>query len=169
LRLAPIADEDLAIVAPWWSNVDFARQASDDPVVPQRLDELKKWFLSDDRWKITLGIRLAEGDELIGFLTLNVVSWPHRTGDIALGIGDAEHWGRGYGNEAMRLGIDLGFRELNLHRLQLGVFSYNARAIRLYEGLGFTLEGTFRETVRRDGQWHDTLQFGLLAREWLDD
>jgi RimJ/RimL family protein N-acetyltransferase len=164
--LAAVAEEDLATVAPWWSNAEFARMASDDPVVPQRVDEVKEWFLSKDRWRITMGIRLNEGDELIGFLKIAVLSWPHRFAEIGVGIGEPAHWGQGYGEEAMRLGIDMAFRELNMHRLQLTVFSYNDRAIRMYERLGFTREGTLRESLRRDGVWYDTLLFGLLARDW---
>src|SRR5690348_9101578 len=65
-------------------------------------------------WRITTGIRLNEGDTLIGFLKLTVISWPHRYADIGLGIGQPEHRGQGYGTEAMRLGIDCAFRELNM-------------------------------------------------------
>ncbi|ANZ40137.1 hypothetical protein BBK82_33000 [Lentzea guizhouensis] len=166
VRLAAISDDDLPVIAPWWSDAEFARLASDDPVLPQRVDELRNWFLSTDRWRITTGIRLTDDDTLIGFLKLTVTSWPHRHGEIGLGIGEPEHRGRGYGTEAVRLGIDCAFRELNLHRLQLTVFSYNTSAIRMYERLGFTHEGTLRESLRRDGTWHDTLQFGLLARDW---
>lgn len=166
--LAAIADEDLAVIVKWWSDPEFARPASDDPVVPQRVDELKKWFMSDDRWKISFAIRLTDPDTLIGFLKVSVVSWPHRIGDVSLGIGDADHRGNGYGAEALRLGVDWAFRELNLHRLQLSVFSYNERAISLYRRLGFVHEGTSRESVRRDGRWYDSLQFGLLAGEWYE-
>jgi RimJ/RimL family protein N-acetyltransferase len=166
VRLTALGESDLPAIVPWWSNDEFVRLASDDPAVPQTVETLKQWFLSDDRWKITLGIRLNDGGELLGFLKIRVVSWPHRTGDISLGIGEPSRWGQGYGAEAIRLGIDLSFRELNLHRLQLGVFSYNERAIRLYEKLGFTREGRLRESLQRDGRWHDTVLFGLLAREW---
>ncbi len=58
------------------------------------------------------------------------------------------------------------FDEVNLRRLSLTVFAYNTRAIRLYEGMGFVREGTFREFLVRDGQPHDMLLYGLLEREW---
>lgn len=111
---------------------------------------------------------LTDPDALIGFLKVSVVSWPHRIGDVSLGIGDADHRGKGYGAEALRLGVDWAFRELNLHRIGLSVFSYNDRAIALYRKLGFVHEGTSRESVRRDGRWYDSLQFGLLAGEWYE-
>jgi RimJ/RimL family protein N-acetyltransferase len=67
----------------------------------------------------------------------------------------------------MRLALDFAFRELNLHRICLTVFSYNPAAIKLYESLGFTREGVYREHLQRDGQRHDMILYGLLRREWL--
>lgn len=56
--------------------------------------------------------------------------------------------------------------ELNLHKLQLTVFSYNTRAVSIYESLGFKREGSFREFLERDGRRHDMYLYGLLKREW---
>ncbi len=66
----------------------------------------------------------------------------------------------------MRLLLTFAFDELNLHRVQLTVFSYNRPAIALYEKLGFQREGTFREFLQRDGRRHDMFLYGLLRREW---
>jgi RimJ/RimL family protein N-acetyltransferase len=62
--------------------------------------------------------------------------------------------------------LRFAFHELNLHRVCLTVFSYNAPAIALYERLGFVREGVYREHIERDGQHFDMLLFGLLRREW---
>ncbi|MBE2184633.1 MAG: GNAT family N-acetyltransferase, partial [Anaerolineae bacterium] len=58
------------------------------------------------------------------------------------------------------------FHEINLHRVQLTVFSYNQRAMKLYERLGFVREGVWREAILRDGQAFDTLCYSMLAREY---
>ncbi len=61
--------------------------------------------------------------------------------------------------------MELPKREL-LRRVQLTVFSYNERAIALYEKLGFRREGAFREFLQRDGKQYDMYLYGLLRREW---
>jgi RimJ/RimL family protein N-acetyltransferase len=66
----------------------------------------------------------------------------------------------------MELLLDFAFNEINLHRVFLTVFSYNQRAIRLYEKLGFQREGIYREHLQRDGQRFDMLHYGILRREW---
>ena len=72
----------------------------------------------------------------------------------------------GYGREAIELTLKFAFHELNLHRIQLTVFSYNERAIALYESFGFKREGVFREHLQRDGRRYDMYLFGLLRHEW---
>ncbi|MCL4252318.1 MAG: GNAT family N-acetyltransferase, partial [Anaerolineae bacterium] len=67
----------------------------------------------------------------------------------------------------MNVLLRFAFMDLNLHRLELNVFSYNARAIRSYEKIGFMREGVLRETLYRDGVYHDIHVMGILRREWM--
>jgi RimJ/RimL family protein N-acetyltransferase len=50
--------------------------------------------------------------------------------------------------------------------VQLTVFSYNLRAIALYEKIGFKREGVYRECLHRDGRRHDMILYGILRPEW---
>jgi RimJ/RimL family protein N-acetyltransferase len=46
------------------------------------------------------------------------------------------------------------------------VFSYNERAIVMYEKAGYRREGVFREFMQRDGQRYDMYLYGLPSEEW---
>ncbi len=82
------------------------------------------------------------------------------------GLATAQSWGKGYGTDAMRVILRYGFTELNLKRITLGVFGYNARAIRSYEKAGFTVEGRMRKALYRDGSRADIVFMGILRDEW---
>ena len=69
----------------------------------------------------------------------------------------------------MRLLLAFAFDDMNLHRVEMGVFAFNTRAIACYEGLGFVREGTHREYLQRDGQRHDMYLYGILEHEWRQD
>ena len=62
---------------------------------------------------------------------------------IALG---REYIGRGYGTDAMRVIVSYGFREMGLHRIQLGVAPFNPAGIRAYEKAGFVHDEGIMQT-----------------------
>jgi RimJ/RimL family protein N-acetyltransferase len=46
------------------------------------------------------------------------------------------------------------------------VYDFNPRARRLYERVGFVLEGTLRHAVFREGRFADVHRMAILAGEW---
>lgn len=168
VRLTAVTSYDLSTITRWWGDPDFLRLYNTAPAIPRNEDQLSRRFeLSQTSPDVFLfAIRLLDDDELIGLLELDGVDWSNGTTFLSIGFGDARHRGQGYGREAMQLALNFAFNELNLHRVCLTVFSYNERAIALYERLGFVREGSFREHVERDGCRYDMLLFGLLRVEW---
>lgn len=75
-------------------------------------------------------------------------------------------WGKGIGTDTMSLILEFAFNELNLHRVYLQVFSFNERAIKLYEKIGFIHEGKFRQALYRTGKWHDIVIMSILKNEY---
>lgn len=91
----------------------------------------------------------------------------HRHSYISIDI-LAPYRGKGYGAEAIGWALGYGFQMANLHRVGIEAFSYNTGAMRLYERLGFVLEGRKREEIWFDGEWHDNVTFGMLESEWRE-
>lgn len=168
VRLTALTADDLPIIAGWQQDAEFLRLFDARPAYPQTESALAEWL--NERRKASdaflFAIRRREGDELLGYVELEGILWSHQCGWLSIAIGERAAWGQGYGTEATRLLLEFAFRELNLYRVQLTVFSYNERAIALYEKLGFQREGTFREFLNRDGERHDMHLYGLLRREW---
>lgn len=81
-------------------------------------------------------------------------------------IGDKRYWNKGYGTDATKTILAYGFNKLKLHRIQLEVYQYNPRAIRVYKKLGFKLEGIRRQANFYRGKFHDDLLMGILKSEW---
>ncbi|MYL44250.1 GNAT family N-acetyltransferase [Virgibacillus halodenitrificans] len=102
----------------------------------------------------------------IGVTSLINLDLKNRNAECIIDIGEKNYWGKGYGKEALQLLLTYAFNELNLHRVSLQVFSFNTRAIQLYEKLGFVEEGKCREALYRNGEWHDIIQMGLLKKEF---
>lgn len=115
---------------------------------------------------LILGIALRETDRLIGGTGLHHLDHRNRHAMFGISLGDKSTWGKGYGAEATRLMVRHAFETLNLNRVWLHVYEYNARGLRAYEKVGFKLEGRLRQDTFRDGRYWDTLVMGLLRDEW---
>jgi RimJ/RimL family protein N-acetyltransferase len=168
VRLTALTLDDIPILVGWYQDTEFLRLFDSRPAYPKSPAQLGQWLeeLHKEKNTFVFGVHLVHSDELIGYLELDEIDWQHGVCGLGVGIGDRTKWGRGYGGEAVRLAIGFAFDELNLHRVQVTVFDYNARSIALFERLGFQREGTIREFLQRSGKRHDMILYGVLRQEW---
>ncbi|EAW11081.1 GNAT family N-acetyltransferase [Aspergillus clavatus NRRL 1] len=68
----------------------------------------------------------------------------HRDAFLAISLAEP-YRNKGHGTEAMNFALDFAFRRANLHRVALEAFSFNKRALRVYQKVGFVVEGRMRE------------------------
>ena len=171
VRLTAEEPEVVARASTRWSrNSAYQRFLDTEPAQLWSAEQFQKWAEKDIETKsiqgIGFNIRTLEDDRLIGFVAVVAIQWHHGDAWVGIGIGESDDWGKGYGTDAMRIIQRYAFSELNLHRLSLGVFSYNQRAIRSYVKAGFKHEGYNRESVNRDGKRGNDLYMGILHSEW---
>ncbi|KIM42300.1 hypothetical protein M413DRAFT_444727 [Hebeloma cylindrosporum] len=106
--------------------------------------------------------------EFVGFAAL----WPmkergERITTFAIGL-VKEFWGRGYGTEVTRFMVGYAFQHLNMHRITLGVFQGNGRAIAVYQKCGFVVEANQRKAHWVNGDWEDVVIMGILREDWIN-
>jgi ribosomal-protein-serine acetyltransferase len=139
---------------PWMPWPEFTRGPDDQRTwVAEHLDDLE-------------GLGLWSDGRLVGGVGLH----PGAFG-ISAEIGywiDGVHEGRGLVTAAVRALIDLGFRDLGVHRIVIRAGVDNLRSRAIPERLGFTREGVLREDGKgSDGHgFHDLVVYGLLSDEW---
>ena len=102
----------------------------------------------------------------IGITALHRVDLVSRAAVFSVCICDSAQWHKGYGGESTRLMLKYAFDILNLHRVQLHVWSGNSAGIAAYERAGFVKEGTLREAMVHDGKYCDFHVMGILEDEW---
>lgn len=132
-------------------------------------DEIATWIrkisvINSDR--IDFLIFLKKSNELLGEVVLNEIDSINRCANIRIGIQGTQHRGKGYGTEAIIQMLRYGFNTINLHRIDLTVFTFNLRAIHVYEKIGFKREGLHRDTLYLDGKFHDMITMAILEDEF---
>jgi RimJ/RimL family protein N-acetyltransferase len=65
----------------------------------------------------------------------------------------------------MRTACRVAFDVMNLNRVDLTVYDWNPRAIRVYEKVGFQHEGVLRDASFKAGRWNNHVFMSILRGE----
>lgn len=173
VTLRPVEPDDIPVLAGILSDPDVRRLTGtvhtsaetrtpvDDP------DRLREWYSTRNEQTDRLDLMVVDNatGRTVGEVVLNDWDEGNRACSFRTLIGP-EGRDRGLGTEAIRLLMDYAFTHLPLHRIDLEVFAFNPRARRVYEKVGFVVEGTRREALEYDGARVDAITMGLLRAEW---
>lgn len=158
------------------ADLDTLRSFINDPEVlkfsnvyrPVSDGQQAAWFASIDgaSSQVWFAIDRLDDASLIGTCCLVDIEWIGRVAELRIRIGDKGAWGKGFGSDACDRLVEYGFQTLNLERIWLRVFAPNTAAIRMYEKLGFVVEGRLRRAWHFQGVTDDVIVMGLLRDEW---
>lgn len=171
VRLGAVDPEEFARAnSRWERDSEFHRLSDTIPAQAFSIPRFRRFIesqLDRDPPAVLFHIYTLADHRLIGVVGLGGISWSHGDCWVGIVLGERADWGRGYGTDAMAILLRFAFTELNLHRVGLSVFSYNPRAIRSYEKLGFQYEGCARQAIRRDGQYWNEIFMGIRRDAWM--
>jgi RimJ/RimL family protein N-acetyltransferase len=170
LLLRPFTDPDLDAMHDMHSREEVTRYLYWGPrsreEVAVMLERIKKMTSLDGEGRaVRLAAVLPESGALVGDISLRLVSQEHRQGEIGF-VTHPDHQGHGYATEGAAALIDLGFRELGLHRIVGSADARNIGSARVMEHLGMRREALFRENELVKGEWTDEVIYAILAAEW---
>jgi RimJ/RimL family protein N-acetyltransferase len=169
VRLGPIERDYLPHYVEWLNDWEVRRFLAPTLPHPLTIQDEDDWFnhQRDDQHSRMFAILTRSEGRVIGNCGLHQIDWTNRTATLGIFIGDRNYWGKGFGSDATRTLLRYAFEEANLHRIELEVFAFNPRAMRVYDKCGFKLEGTRKQVLFREGEWHDEHILAILRDEWL--
>lgn len=113
------------------------------------------------RW----GIALREDDRLIGVLELLRFDEETECCSFAYMLAE-EYWGKGYGTEALRAGLDFAFREMEVRVVEADHFRANTASGRVMEKVGMAYTGTETGKYVKNGISHDACGYRIIRDMW---
>ena len=103
----------------------------------------------------------------VGHISLGSVSDKNSAARISRVLVENSERGKGVCTGMITAILKIGFEDLKLHRISLGVYDFNTSAIRCYEKCGFVKEGLMRDVLKYDDQTYWSLvEMGILEDEW---
>lgn len=110
---------------------------------------------------------LAGAQTAVGHFSLAAIDRNNGSARLGRVVVDPGQQGQGIGLKMVQEAMRIAFEELGLHRMSLGVFSFNTAAIRCYENAGFIREGMAREAALFGNGYVDCIEMSILDREWV--
>lgn len=172
IRLEYFTKDDFQQLIDWVDNehllTNWAGSLFSFPLTPDSLD----WYLEDtnDLAKAGAFVYKAVDDQngkVVGHISLGGISRKNRSARISrVLVGDPEYAGKGVCSAMVKEVIAIGFGELALHRISLGVYDFNTAAIRCYERCGFVREGVQRDVLKYGDAFWSLLEMSILEEEW---
>ena len=166
--IRPIEEDDIETMYQWYNDQEVNLWSSGAwPLnTLQNKDQLAVKFLdgSPDTYRYAI---LAANELFIGTVGFKEVNNPARSATLFVVIGNKTFWGKGYGTDALITFSRFLFTQWNFHRISLDTWDGNIRAIRVYEKVGFKIEGRQREARFVLGNYHDAILMGLLQEEFF--
>ena len=172
VRLRSFELSDLDEIMKHWNNMELRNFVGSADRGPASRSEEEEWVKStwkerQERKAFTFAIEAITDNKLIGGTGLFNIDWTSRSAMAGISIYNPECWGKGYGQESMKLILSFAFRNLNLNRVELDTFDFNRRAQKCYLNVGFKEVGRRRKARFIDGQYRDDIIMDILKDEWL--
>lgn len=174
LILKPHTSANLEWLNTLFNSEDEQYYNGDDPpkTEPETLEETGRLLMRilnrpPNAGIIDYAIHKKDSDALAGCGMIAHIDHYNSRCNAGIGLGyDKQDWGKGYAREALQAVIAYCFNELNLNRIGAEIYEFNARSIRLFEGLGFQREGIRRGYIFKDGQFKDEYLYSLVREDW---
>lgn len=167
--LRPFVAGDFPAVREALQDPEVVRLTGSRPIVWDRAAEerLREWYgtRGDRTDRLDLAVEDRATGEWVGEVVLNEWDEHNASCNFRTMFGPRGR-DRGLGTEAVRLVVGYGFGRLGLHRIALEVFSFNPRARRAYEKVGFVAEGVLRDVLRTGQGWADATVMAIIADDW---
>lgn len=169
IELRPFTEDDFGQLIGWVDSPSFLLQWA-GPAFSYPLDEsqLREHLeATNEPEPSRMAFKAVDSAErMVGYIELSKIDQRNLSASVSRVIVNPDERGRGYGTSMLRQLLVIGFKDVELHRIELRVFDFNESAIKCYQKVGFTQEGILREARRHNGEYWTLVQMSILKDEW---
>jgi len=159
-------------------DIEFIRSLINDPWMEERIEgwalpiskkDQEQWYESFRNTKEQIRYIIETEEEgVVGFCGLKDID--HKNG-VATSAGiriKKDTHSKGIATDAYMTLFKYAFFELRLHRINTSALEENAPSLHMMEKVGCKREGLKRETVFKNGEYHNVIVLGILEKDYLE-
>ena len=169
IGLRAVEKEDLVYLRDWRNIPSFRRNFRE--VRELSLVDQDVWFDSLQKTKhinYMFIIIDLKNNKPIGAAGLLYINWIIRSADFSFYIGDQKKYigDDGIAEEATKLLIDYGFKNLNLNKIWMELYEFDSQKIDFFmRKFKFVQDGILRDNCFEDGRYWNSLIISLLKKD----
>lgn len=161
VTLEPLDSSDLYRL--WRNDPTIWRWTRQNDLIS--VNQHQRWLESQDKDPSIKMYAVTRENDPVGVCGLTSINLTNRNAEFSLYIAHGFQ-GRGHGKGALLTLFRHGFTNMGLNSIWGETFQGNPAAS-LFEATGMLKEGVRREAYWKDGAFHDSLFYGILASEFF--
>jgi len=171
IKLEPFGPNDFQQLINWIDNEELLIQWCGSlfsfPLTTKSLE----WYVKDTNVineSDAFVYKAVDGEtgEVVGHISLGGLSWKNRSSRISRVLVSPDALQKGICQQMTRAVLKIGFEELALHRIGLGVYDNNKAALNCYLKSGFNIEGVARDVLWFNSEFLSLVEMSILEDEW---
>lgn len=168
--LRAVEKTDLPLLRDWRNISEFRKNFREFREL--NLDNQEKWFeriIVGSQNDFIFVIEKLKDKLLIGVCGLVYINWISRSADFSFYIGHKEQYidNSGYSLEAVKLLLDYGFNNLNLHKIWMELYEFDEKKIKFFtRKFNFKKDGELRDNCFENGRYWNSYIVSILEKEF---
>lgn len=172
IQLKPFKQGDIPKLISWVDSAAFCMHWGGPsfqwPLTEEQLVTYIKENDGDEPERLIFKAVNEDTGETVGHISLGKLDRSNKTGRIGkVLVGNPEDRGKGIAGQMVKAICRIGFEDLELERISLGVFDFNHTAIRAYERVGFRQEGLMRSFRQVGVERWNLIEMAMLKDDWF--
>lgn len=171
IQLEPFGPDDFQQLINWIDTEELLIKWSGSLFSFPLTVESMQWYLRDtnvpgESDAFVFKAVETETGEVVGHISLGGISWKNRSSRISRVLVSQAATQKGVCQQMTKAVLKIGFEELGLHRIGLGVYENNKSALNCYLKSGLNIEGVARDILWYNGAFLSMVEMAILEDEW---
>jgi RimJ/RimL family protein N-acetyltransferase len=163
LELRPLNSVDIDLVYELYNCPEVYEQGILGYTFPQNDLVIKRkvesWLQAKDQKHYTINL----DNITVGIAQIYNISSINKKCSIGI-ILKPEIMEQGIGKKIFGALVNICFKNLNIHKIEINIEEKNTRSIKIVEASKFILEGTLKDSIFKNGEYKDVLLYGLINK-----